>query len=228
MLRGEFSRDTAAACREFVWRSILSWENCITAGQPMVHVQRSFSGPPFGQVIGQRIRDAIHQLTGPARAIVHESFGWWPGLFPGFPGPGGWHVDGSNLHHHLTSREQGLVTLFLFSDIGSGDGGTPVVCGSHRAVARLLAASEAAGLSHVELHLKLPPVNPAEVIEVTGEAGDVAMLHPMAIHGFGPNRGSRIRFACNPQYQLEVPMQLDRVDANYSPVEDSIRAALAQ
>lgn len=53
------------------------------------------------------------------------------------------------------------------------------------------------------------------------------MLHPMVIHGFGPNMGSRIRFACNPQYQLKEPMRLDRVDAAYSPVEEAIRAGLS-
>lgn len=151
MLRGGFSREVAAECREFVWREILSWRNCITASQPMVHVQRSFSGGPFDGVIGDRLRAAIDQLTGPGRAIVHDSFGWWPVLFPGFPGPGGWHVDGSNFHHHLTSREQGLMTLFLFSDIGPGDGGTPVLRGSHHDVARLLADSEPEGLSLAEL-----------------------------------------------------------------------------
>lgn len=68
-------------------------------------------------------------------------------------------MDGSNFHHRVTSREQGLVTLFLFSDIGPGDGGTPVFRGSHRAVARLLATSEPAGRSLTELQSKLRPRN---------------------------------------------------------------------
>ncbi|HTS47472.1 MAG TPA: hypothetical protein VMH05_05985 [Bryobacteraceae bacterium] len=33
--------------------------------------------------------------------------------------------------------------------------------------------------------------------------------------------------ACNPQYQLKEPMQIDRADGAYSPVEEAIRAALA-
>jgi len=55
MLRGGFSSETAAECREFVWREILSWQNCSTANQPMVHVQRSFSGGPFARVIGDSV-----------------------------------------------------------------------------------------------------------------------------------------------------------------------------
>ena len=83
-------------------------------------------------------------------------------------------------------------------------------------------------MSLAELQTKLPPVDECQIIEVTGEAGDVAMLHPMVIHGFGPNRGSRIRFACNPQYQLREPMQIERAGGDYSPVEEAIRAALAR
>jgi hypothetical protein len=203
MLRGGFSREIAAECREFVWREVLSWRNCSTDGQPMVHVQRSFSGEPFDGIIGDRLRVAIDQVAGVGRAIVHESFGWWPVLFPGFPGPGGWHVDGSNFHH-LTSREQGLVTLFLFSGIGPGDGGTPVARGSHHAVARLLAAAEPPGLSLAELQAKLPPADPAGILEVTGEAGDVAML-------------IRSKIRCS-----------SIADGMYSPVEDAIRTALAR
>ncbi len=176
----------------------------------MVHVQRSFSGEPFDGIIGDRLRVAIDQLAGVGRAIVHECFGWWPVLFPGFPGPGGWHVDGSNFHHHLTSREQGLVTLFLFSDIGPGDGGTPVARGSHHAVARLLAAAEPPGLSLAELQAKLPPVDPAGILEVTGEAGDVAMLIRSKI------RCSSIATACIHRWKTPFARPL-RASSNPEP-----------
>jgi uncharacterized protein (DUF433 family) len=226
ILRAGFSRDVAAECRDFVWNEILKWRNCGTGGQPMVHLRRNLCGGPFDQVMNGRLRSAIEELTGTGRAIIHESFGWWPVLFPAFPGPGGWHVDGSNFRHRLSSPEQGLVTLFLFSDIGSGDGGTPMVRGSHHAVARLLADAGLGGLSPQELQAALPPVDKAEVVEATGEAGDVAMMHPFLVHGFGPNRGRKIRFACNPQYQLTEPMSFDRPDGAYSPVEEAIRQCL--
>ncbi len=89
VLRRGFPRDVAPRCRDFVWREILCWQNCITANQPMVHVQRNFSGGPFVGVMTARVRSEIDQLTGAGRAIVHESFGWWPVLFPGFPGAAG-------------------------------------------------------------------------------------------------------------------------------------------
>jgi hypothetical protein len=43
---------------------------------------------------------------------IEMGYGYWTILFPGFPGPGGWHVD------HLETGYQGLVRLFLFSDMG--------------------------------------------------------------------------------------------------------------
>jgi Phytanoyl-CoA dioxygenase (PhyH) len=226
ILRDGFAREIATECREFVWKEILSWRDCSTSGQPFVHVRRNLSGPPFDRVLNRRLREAIDQLTGPGRAVVHESFGWWPVLFPGFPGPAGWHVDGSNFRHHLSSPEQGLVTLYLFSDIGPGDGGTPMVRGSHRAIARLLHQAEPGGLSTHELQVKLPPVDLSHVVEVTGQAGDVAMMHPFLIHGFGPNRGHRIRFACNPQYHLMQPMNFQRRCGDQSPAEEAVMHVL--
>lgn len=98
--------------------------------------------------------------------------------------------------------------------------------GSHRAVARLLADAEPSGLRPRELRRKLPPVNDAQTVEVKGEAGDVAMLHPFLIHGWSANRGANVRFACNPRYSLNAPMELDRADRAFSPVEEAIRRAL--
>jgi uncharacterized protein (DUF433 family) len=191
----------------------------------MIHLRRGFRDAPFDRVMNPRLATAMDQLMGAGHWIFDGSFGWWPVLLPGFPGPGGWHVDGIS-QHHLTAPEKGLVTLFLFSDIEAGDGGTPMVRGSHRAVAHILAQAEPAGLSPDQLLSQLPPVDPAQVVEITGDAGDVAMLHPLMIHGFGPNRGSRIRFACNPLIRLKQPMKLDRADGTHSPVEDAVRRAL--
>ncbi len=226
VLREGFSRDVAAAGRTFIWDRIgFSWKDCTTSGQPMIHLRRNFREAPFDRVMNPRVAAALDQLMGAGRWIFDGSFGWWPLLLPGFPGPGGWHVDGSS-QTRLTSPKKGVVTLFLFSDIEAGDGGTPMVRRSYRAVAHILAQAEPAGLSPDQLQAQLPPVDPAQIVETTGRAGDVAMLHPLLIHGFGPNRGSRIRFACNPLIRLQEPMELDRRDGTHSPVEEAVRRAL--
>jgi hypothetical protein len=135
-------------------------------------------------------------------------------------------VGGDDFHHHLTSPEQGLVTVFFFSDVSFGDGGTAVAVGSHRTVAQLLAGAEPTGLGYNDLLRKLPRVYRSQVVELTGEAGDVAMLHPLLVHRSSANTGTKVRFACNPRYALKEPMQLDRADGAYSPVEEAIRRAL--
>jgi hypothetical protein len=192
----------------------------------MIHVRELFSSDPFDRVLNPRLAVALDQLMGPGRATIHNHFGWWPVLFPGFKGSGGWHVDGNDFHHHLTSPEQGLVTVFLFSDVSPGDGGTAVAVGSHHVVARLLADAEPSGLRYEDLLRKLPAVDHTQVVELTGGAGDVAMLHPFLVHGFSTNRGMTVRFGCNPRYALKDPMQLDRPDGAHSPVEEAIRRAL--
>lgn len=227
ILRGGFSRQVAAEGRAFIGKEMnLNEDDSSAWKKPLIHIQRNFTGAPFDRVMNDRLHRALNQLMGQGRGIIHDHFGWWPILFPGFPGPGGWHVDGSNFQHHVTSREQGLVTLYLFSDLERGDGGTPMIRASHRAVARLLAGAEPAGLSHEELTNKLPQADTTCIVQITGEAGDVAMLHPFLIHGFGPNTGSRVRFACNPQYPLKEAMILNRLDGAHSPVEEAIRRAL--
>src|SRR5207253_6247805 len=42
----------------------------------------------------------------------------------------------------LACTDQGLLPLFLFSDVGERDGGTAIADGSHREIARALAAAE--------------------------------------------------------------------------------------
>merc|ERR1712216_57050 len=67
----------------------------------------------------------------------------------------GWHVDGAGWQHHLHSRQQALVGLLVWGTdtIRPGCGMTAVVSGSHRVIARLLAASRPRGLAYMELFL---------------------------------------------------------------------------
>jgi ectoine hydroxylase-related dioxygenase (phytanoyl-CoA dioxygenase family) len=227
MLRGGFSRELAERGREYVWaKTGLSVDDPSKWTESMIHIQEAFRDGPFGEIVNDKIVAAVDELAGEGRAYVHDFFGWWPVLFPGFEGPGGWHVDGSNFHHRLESKEQALVTLYLFSDIGPGDGGTAIFPGSHHSVARILHAAEPEGLLLDELIGQLPAVDPEWSVEVTGQAGDIAFLHPFLIHGFSANQGSNVRIACNPQYPFKTEMNLNRESGEHSPVEEAIRIAL--
>ena len=89
-----------------------------------------------------------------------------------------------------------------------------------------LKAAEPEGLTSTRLNEKLPNVNRASIVEVTGKAGDVTLLHPFVVHAWSRNDGKRIRFACNPPFRLKKPMELSRSDGAYSPVEKAICLAL--
>jgi hypothetical protein len=101
-----------------------------------------------------------------------------------------------------------------------------VIAKSHLRVTRLLHNAGAAGLSTAELDTLSGPIDPDDVTSLTGGAGDVAFLHPHLLHGFGPNNGVHIRFACNPLVELGVSLELERRDGDYSPVEAATRRAI--
>ena len=233
VVRDAFSRDVAAQGREFIWKRLgLSPDRPEAWIEPFIHIRENYSAEPFCRVMNPRLRAAFDQLMGPERWIEHDRFGWWPILFPGFATPPkpdkfGWHVDGSNFHHRLTSKAQGLVTLFLFSDIGPGGGGTAMLLGSHRDVARILADAEPEGLAYETLLERLPHPDLSKLVEATGAAGDVVLMHPFTIHAVNANSGNQVRIACNPQFQLREPMQLLRPDGAYSAVERATRFALS-
>jgi phytanoyl-CoA dioxygenase PhyH len=233
VLRRAFSREVAEECREFVWKQVRLWEQCTTYSQPMVQVQKGFGRAPFDRIMNARLASGLDQIVGANRWRAPEVYGWWSLLFPGFPGPGGWHVDGGRFRTsgHLTDHHHALVTLFLFSDVGFAEGGTAMIRGSHLTVARAIAAAGDSGISWNELQPVLSAASvlspdESQIVHLVGAAGDVALMHPFLIHGFGANQGSRIRFACNPLVQLNDLARLERADREYSAVEMALRKAV--
>ena len=65
------------------------------------------------------------------------------------------------------------------------------------------------------------------VAEITASPGDVYLCHPFLYHAASPNHSGVPRFMCNRTTPLRERMQLRRSDDDYSPVEESIRRALA-
>jgi len=232
VLRRAFSREVAEECRKFVWNQVPLWDDCTTYGQPMVQIRKGFGRAPFNQIMNERLASGWDQIVGIDRWRGPQVYGWWSLLLPGFPGPGGWHVDGGQFrtNGHLTDHHHALVTLFLFSDVGPGEGGTAMMRGSHLTVARAI-ADAGAGVSWDALKPVLSAagvLDPSEsqIEHLVGEAGDVALMHPFLIHGFGANQGKRIRFACNPLVQMTDDAELERPDGKYSPVELALRKGM--
>ena len=229
LLRGLFSGEVARKCRDFVWNQVPLWEECTTNGQSMVHLRKGFNCAPFDEIKQDRLAEGLDQLVGVNRWKAPRGYGWWPLLFPGFPGPGGWHVDGGQFSctGNLTEHHHALVTLMLFSDVGPGDGGTPMIRGSHLSVARAVAELESPvewpTVQQVLSERGLLSPSEGQIARLTGAAGDLALMHPFLIHGFGPNQGNRIRFACNPLVQMTDGAVLERADGKYSAVERALR-----
>jgi hypothetical protein len=66
------------------------------------------------------------------------------------------------------------------------------------------------------------------VVEVTANAGDVILCHPLLYHAASQNHAGIPRFMCNRTTPLRENMQLEREDGDYSPVEASLRRALGR
>ena len=233
VIRNAFPRELAEAILPWVWEQMaLSPTDRTAWTKPSIHLKTFYQGGLFEQVYTSRLRSAVDQLVGEGAWNVPNRSGWWPCRFPGFepkpwaPPKGGWHVDGIH-QHHLTSPDQGLLGIMIFSEINPGDGGTAISLGSHLGAARILADAEPAGLAPGEISQRVDALPKTDVLEVTGSPGDIALMHPFMLHAASPNTGDKVRIVTNKTFPLKQPMNLNRQNpAEYSMVERAILKAL--
>ena len=198
------------------------------------------------QVISNKLIVAIDQLLGESCWDIKTlALGWWVVTFPEsclqttdlgvqptdletWGARGKWHVDGAHFLHSADSPEQGLLPVFLFSNIEAGDGGTALAVGSHLRVAQLL-LEESDGIPGGDLSQRAREIPGIlnQVEEVTGNAGDVALLHPFLLHAISRNLGNKgvdsVRFICNPCVRLKNSMDIRIQNESFaSPLERTI------
>ncbi|MBW3623344.1 MAG: phytanoyl-CoA dioxygenase family protein, partial [Armatimonadetes bacterium] len=113
----------------------------------------------------------------------------------------GWHKDGDFFVHFLDSPEQGLLTLVLWSDLRHQGGGTFIVADSVPAVARFL-ADHPEGVRPGQFDYPRILSECRAYIEMTGEVGDVVLLHPYMLHASSQNVSGVPRFLTNPAVHL--------------------------
>lgn len=233
VLRDTIPRELAEPIIARVWQMLgMRADDRSTWTKPYVHLQDVMKSPDVDLVYTPELIGAFDDLMGAGRYALNRHLGWWPVTFPGHhpppwrPPTGGWHVDGSWFHHHVYSREQGLLTIHLYSDIAPGGGGTAIIPGSHRFVARCLAKLEPQGTKHPGADPEFQQYiadNLRRAVEVTGRVGDVALMHPFIMHAQSPNTGNAVRMLCNPCQSLTEHMKFHRENpADYSPVERAI------
>ena len=117
--------------------------------------------------------------------------------------------------------------LFLFSDVGEDDAPTRIRVGSHLEVARYLAPAGDAGRSLRDMIADRPDwFDTGREVLATGPAGTVYLCHPFLVHAAQKHRGKAVKFMAQPPLLPRAPLQMDRADGDYSPVELAIRVAL--
>lgn len=63
-------------------------------------------------------------------------------------------------------------------------------------------------------------------VEVTGQVGDVYLLHPLMLHSAPNNALRKVRVITNPPVSIQEPFVFDRPDGGYSVVERKTLKAL--
>ena len=206
--------------------------------QPVIRLGE-FSQPPFRDAVNSPVLQAAYdQLVGHGRWLPRGGLGSFPVRFP-LPrdaGDTGWHVDASfgyeaadflDWRVNISSRGRALLMLFLFSDVGADDAPTRIRLGSHLAVARYLAPAGEAGRSLRDIIADRPDwFDTGQETVATGAAGTVYLCHPFLVHAAQIHRGKTVKFMAQPPLLPRTPLQIDRQDGQYAPVELAIRVAL--
>ena len=176
--------------------------------QPVTH-----SGA-FRPVGDGPLHAALDELLGPGQWARPR---WWGRPLVTFPQDGPWELPARAWHFDCmpVSAGQRPVQFFAFlSQVRPRGGGTLVLAGSHRLVAPYLGLGEAFRLDRVRTSLASHPwlrglwkrgdegdriqryMNdgtiidgvPLRVVELTGEPGDIILMHSDCFHAVAPNR----------------------------------------
>lgn len=156
-----------------------------------------------------------------------------------------WHVDGDFFVHYLDSPEQALLVIPIFSDIEPSGGGTFIAPDGIDLIANYLAAHPE-GVLPISLSFVSststktdPKDDPSywshleavkrcnNFVEMSGEVGDVVLLHPLMLHSASRNHLRIPRIITNPPVALREPFKFDRENPeDYSLVERKTLRAL--
>lgn len=237
-----WSRLGISATDKSTWSSP-EMQKHLNAGRINMHSNRTFPAKEFAP----KAWAGICQLLGGEDKISSEHTTWNDGLIVNFGTPEGegkdirpqdlkgWHVDGDFFVHYLDSPEQGLLVVPLFTDIRPGGGGTYICPPAIKHIAQWL-YDNPAGISprftprdknpnfdnedNLSWFNSLASSMPDDAfVEVTGQLGDVFLLHPLMLHSASNNKLRELRIITNPPVSLKEPFQFQREDGAYTVVE---------
>lgn len=184
--------------------------------------------------ISARLWEAITQLLGGEERVATQAVGehlvlnLYEDRGCAFPTPRtrGWHLDAPRPDMRVDNLTNGLVGILLLDDVASGQGATCVLPESIPHVARAIASAE--GVDFVD-RAGAGAASPAiaarctEIVELTGRAGDVFLLHPLMLHTGSPNDAGRVRWMSNPVIHTVEALSFREPR---SPVEEAIARAI--
>jgi ectoine hydroxylase-related dioxygenase (phytanoyl-CoA dioxygenase family) len=231
-----FSKELARRILDIVWNELnIDPQNSATWPGYRVVLEKVLEQAPAPEIITERYENAVNDVCGSGRWSATRGAGYFPILFPGFynapwtPPSSGWHFDG-DLFRQIDSDNLGLVGLEIFSDIPAGGGSTVVRSGSHSIIVRLLAEHRFDQNDERKMSSLLDSATKdLPVVELTGNTGDVFLLHPFTLHAESRNCSDQIRIIAVKLVRLKERMNLHRGDPNeYSPIELAIVKAIGQ
>ncbi|KAK4943958.1 hypothetical protein LTR10_016478 [Elasticomyces elasticus] len=200
---------------------------------------RQISVPSFAP----KAWDAICDLVGGEECVTPESKMWndsfivnlgtpeYEGKETGPKELDGWHVDGDFFVHFLDSPEQGLLVIPLFTDIEPNGGGTWICDEGPARIGkwlydhpegvgpRMTPADKPDDTTLSFFNNTIQNCSPDSFHEMTGNVGDVVLLHPLMLHSASKNGRRLARIITNPPVSLKEPFNFDRPNREYSLVE---------
>jgi len=186
---------------------------------------------------------AICELCGGEDRVAPESSTWSDGLIVNLGTPEwenkvphpkeleNWHVDGDFFMHYLDSPEQALLVVPLFTEIKPHGGGTMICPDAIPSIAKHLHDHPEGVLprmcprgqkpTHEGLGFYIDIIQKCSVFhELTGNIGDVILMHPFMVHSASRNSLRIPRIITNPPVAVKAPFVFDREDTSeYSLVE---------
>ncbi|MGJ0117764.1 phytanoyl-CoA dioxygenase family protein [Williamsia sp. MIQD14] len=235
-IRGAVDRATVDDCRAQLWDLLAeSPDDPLSWTEPVRRVDSPMTPSFAAAARSPALTEAYDQLVGPGRWTQRIELGNVAVRFPTATESRdtGWHIDASFLPPgasryfvNVSSRDRGLLMLFLLSDVGDDDAPTRIRSGSHLDVPHLLAPFGEAGVDMFDIAGELDAIGSRETPErpevlATGAAGDVHLCHPFLVHAAQQHRGTRPRFLSQPGLMLTEQFDLDHPR---SPVEQAIIA----
>ena len=237
-VRGAVDGATMAECRTQLW-DLLSEDpsDPATWTEPVRRMDSPIT-PAFTRAAqAAALTEAYDQLVGPGRWQRRVELGNVAIRFPvdAESNDTGWHIDASYLPPgasryfvNVSSRDRGLLMLFLLSDVSADDAPTRLKVGSHQDVPHFLAPHGDDGVDTFDLCVEMDAAgaldSPARAEALaTGVAGDVFLCHPFLVHAAQSHRGKQPRLLSQPGLMLTD--QFDLGDPR-SPVERAIVASL--